>query len=126
MKKAAVKPSEASFSERTIARLVHLPRVTRIALAAVFALALTLAITPIVDRVYMDNFYDPTTRGVPAMISTALGLVFYVVGWRVIIGYVGETPPARRSVFWYAAIGVASCILVILLVIIGAISGTME
>jgi hypothetical protein len=124
MKKAAT--TEPPVSARLVERIVHLPRLTRIGLAALFALALTLAITPIVDRIYMDRFYDPTTRGVPAMVSTALGLVFYVVGWRVIIGYVGETPPARRAVFWYAAVGVTACLLVLLLVVIGAITGTME
>jgi amino acid transporter len=126
MKKAAISATEPPASARIVERIVHLRRVTRIGLAALFALALTLALTPIVDRLYIDNFFNPATRGLPAMISTALGLVFYVVGWRLIIGYVGETPPARRAIFWYAALGAAACAFVILLVIIGAITGTME
>ncbi|MFN8448430.1 MAG: hypothetical protein U0521_07525 [Anaerolineae bacterium] len=125
MKKAATTP-QLSTSERVVERVIHLPRVTRIALAALFALALTLMITPLVDNFYMDHFFDPATRGLPAMISTALGLVFYVVGWRQIIGYAGEQPSARAAVFWYVAIGVSACALVVILVIFGAITGTME
>lgn len=124
MKKAAT--SQPSTSARVIERVIRLPRMTRIALSVLFALALALVLTPIVDGFYMDHFYDPATRGLPAMISTALGLVFYVVGWRQIIGYAGETPPAHRSVFWYVAVGVGACALVVILVIFGAISGTME
>lgn len=124
MKSAAAPAS--SRSTRVIDRVIHLPRAARIALAALFALALTLVISPLVDNFYMGNFYDPATRGLPAMISTALGLVFYLVGWRQIIGYAGEMPVARASVFWYVAAGATACALVLILVIFGAVSGTME
>ncbi len=91
-----------------------------------FALAVTLAITPIVDGVYLANFYSVDTRIVPSLISTALGIGFYVVGWRLIIGYAGETPAPRRAVLWYFCIGAAACAVVAVLVVIGAISGTLE
>lgn len=124
MKNAAA-PAD-SRSTRVIDRVIHLPRAARFAMAALFALALTLAISPLVDNFYMDNSYDPATRGLPAMISTALGLVFYLIGWRQIIGYAGELPERRASVFWYVIVGTSACVLVIILVIFGAISGTME
>jgi hypothetical protein len=130
MKKANVAAPSASrfetLSTSLIQWVIHLPRLTRIVLSAVFALAVTLAITPIVDRIYLDNFYSPDTRIVPALITTVVGLAFYVFGWRTIIGYVGETPPARREVFWYCVVGVVACLIVILLTVFGAIFGSME
>ena len=108
-----------------IERIIRLPRLTRIIMAAVFALALTLVITPIVDGIYLSNFYDPGTREAPALISTALGVVFYLLGWRLIIGFAGDVPPANRAVLWYLGVGVLACVLVVGLVVFGAISGTM-
>lgn len=130
MKKAnAAAPSPSrieSFSARLIQWAIHLPRLTRIVLSAVFALAVTLAITPIVDRIYLESFYNPDTRLVPALITTVVGLAYYVYGWRVIIGYVGETPPARREVFWYFVIGTVASLLVIVLTVFGAVFGSLE
>jgi hypothetical protein len=130
MKKANVAAPSASrfetFSTRLIQWVIHLPRLTRIVLSAVFALAVTLAITPIVDRIYLDNFYSPDTRIIPALITTIIGLAYYVFGWRTIIGYVGETPPARREVFWYFIVGTVACLIVIVLTVFGAIFGSLE
>jgi hypothetical protein len=127
MKKAnAAAPPPQTRTARLIDWAIHLPRLTRIVLAGVFALAVTLAITPIVDRIYLDYFYNPDTRLVPALISTVIGLVYYVFGWRTIIGYVGETPPARREVFWYVIIGTVACVIVIVLTVFGAIFGSIE
>lgn len=126
MKKAASSPPRPSFAARVIERVVNLTRLTRIALAAVFALALTLALTPIIDEVYLNYFYDTETRMVPALISTVLGVAYYLLGWRLIVGYAGETPAPRRSILWYMSFGAAACGLVVILVIIGAISGTLE
>lgn len=113
-------------SARLIQWMIHLPRLTRIVLAAVFALAVTLALTPIVDRIYLESFYNPDTRIIPALITTVAGLAFYVFGWRTIIGYVGETPPARREVFWYFIVGTVACLIVIVLTVFGAIFGSLE
>ena len=110
---------------RLVERIIRLPRLTRIILAAVFALALTLVITPLVDGFYIANFYDPSTREAPALFSTALGVVFYLLGWRLIIGFAGDVPPARRAVLGYLGVGIVACVLVVVLVILGAISGTV-
>lgn len=105
--------------------IVRLPRLTRIVLAAVFALALTLVITPLVDGIYIANFYDVDTREAPALLSTALGVVFYLVGWRLIIGFAGQIPPTNKAVVGYLGVGTLVCVLVVVLVVIGAISGTL-
>ncbi len=113
-------------AQRLIERVVHLSRLTRIVLAAVFALAVTLTLTPLIDRIYLEYFYDFNTRVIPAVLSTAAGLVFYGLGWRLIVGFAGEEPPARPAVLWYVSIGAAACAVVIVLLILGAITGTME
>ncbi len=87
---------------------------------------MTLALTPLIDRIYLQYFFDFNTRVIPALISTAAGLLFYGVGWRLIIGYAGEQPSARPAILWYVSIGAAACVIVAVLVIIGAITGTME
>lgn len=125
MKKAAA-PVPVPAADRLINRVVHLPRLTRITLAALFALAVTLAITPVIDRIYVDNFYNVDTRMFPAVASTVLGLAYYLLGWRLIIGFVGETPPPRRAILWYFSVGAAACVVVLILVVVGAISGTLE
>src|SRR5664279_1229962 len=125
MKKAAPDKLQPPRSARLVQWIVLLPRLTRIVLAAVFALALTLAITPIVDDFYLANFYDFSTRVAPSLVSTGIGLVFYFVGWRLIIGYAGETPSTRTAILWYFILGVLACVVVIVLVVLGAVSGTL-
>lgn len=104
--------------------VLGLPRLTRIVLAALFALAVTLVITPLVDGIYIMNFYDVDTREAPALFSTALGIVFYILGWRLMIGFAGDVPRPNRLVLGYLGVGVVACVLVIVLVLFGAISGT--
>ncbi len=115
-----------SIAHRLVMWIVNLPRLVRIVLSALFALAITLLVTPVVDGIYLNNFFSTDTRVVPSLISTALGLVYYVVGWRLVIGYVGEKPAARPAVLFYCGIGLAACIIVLALVLIGAVSGSME
>lgn len=120
-------PAEAPpAAARLIDRVVHLGRLARILLALIFAIAVTLAVTPLIDELYLANFYNINTRAIPAFLSTALGLIYYGLGWRLIVGYAGEVPEPRRAILWYVAVGAAACILVIVLLIIGAVTGTME
>ena len=110
---------------RLVKWIVELPRLTRIVLALVFALAVTLAITPLVDAFYLDHFFDVNTRMAPSLVSTALGVAFYILGWRLMIGYVGENPPPRPALLWYFGVGAGCCLLVAILVVFGAITGSM-
>ena len=117
--------SGLAVAYRFVDWIIGLPRLTRIVLAAVFALALTLAITPLIDGIYIANFYDLNTLEAPALVSTALGVVFYLLGWRLIIGFAGDLPSASKAVLAYLSVGALACILVVILVVFGAISGTV-
>ncbi|MCL4249138.1 MAG: hypothetical protein KJ065_13405 [Anaerolineae bacterium] len=108
-------PPAPTLEERTIA----LPRLVRMLIAGVFALAAALLVTPVVDNIYLENFFSMDTRTVPALVSAALGMVVYVVGWRLIVGVVGSPPPARPAVRYYLIFGVALILFVIVLIAFG-------
>jgi hypothetical protein len=124
MKNAAQPPQP--FSLRLVNRVIGLPRLSRIALAVLFALAVTLAITPIVDSIYINSFFNESTRMAPALVSTLFGIAFYFLGWRLIIGFAGEQPQARPAVFFYIVFGALMVLLVLMLFIFGAITGSVQ
>ncbi|MFN8376212.1 MAG: hypothetical protein U0694_25475 [Anaerolineae bacterium] len=103
----------------------------RIVMCAIFAFAVTLGLTPIIDYLYLGFIYRDDTElarafhsRAPAMIEVGLGLGMYLLGWIFVIGTRGETPPARPVVLWYFGIGVFAVFLVILWVLQGMASGT--
>ncbi len=106
-------------------RVIRLPRALRVVIAALFALTTTLLLTPVIDLIYVDNFFDRSTVILPALISSALGLVVYVIGWRLIIGTVGETPAARPATLIYLLVGSLALALVIVLVVYGLVSASV-
>jgi hypothetical protein len=78
-----------SAATRLTERLVSLPRLARIAIVVLVALLTTLLITPIVDGVYMSSFFDFNTRMAPALVSSAIGIGMFAVGWVIFVGYAG-------------------------------------
>jgi len=100
--------------------LNHMPRIVRILIAGFFALVVTAAIFPIVDRVYLDYFYNPDAPPtLAAVISAIIGGLMYAVGWRLIVGTIGEEIPARKAVLWYFVIGLFALVIVVLLIVQG-------
>lgn len=113
--------SRNSAIERLVTRLGRLPRLARIGFAVLFAVATTLLLTPLIDGIYVQNFFDFNTRMVPSIVSTAIGIIVYFVGWVVLVGYAGETMRARRAVFWYFFYGTLVIVAILLLLITGAL-----
>ena len=107
-------------------RIVRLPRGIRILLAGAFAVALTLLVTPLAYSLLRVDFFvaDSSQIFAPTLIALVSGLVLYVVGWRLMIGYAGETPTANPALLVYFLAGILICALALILVVIGAISGT--
>lgn len=99
--------------------VVELPRFARIVLCAVFALAVTVLLTPLVDQVYLENFFQPDTVMLPALLSAAVGIAVYAIGWRVFVGYVGERPRYTRALLIYFAFGVFVTVFALTLFILG-------
>ena len=100
--------------------LLCLPRPARIGVAALLALAVTLALSPVIDALYLRFFFDDATRGLPALIAAGFGLAMYRVGWWVLVGTRGEQPARhRRALLWYLVIGAAALALVAIFLVQG-------
>ncbi|MBZ0302122.1 MAG: hypothetical protein K8J31_20395, partial [Anaerolineae bacterium] len=70
-------------------RIVGIPRLIRVLLVALFALAVTLSVSPLVDIIYDRHFFSVHTVMIPALVSSGLGLVMYMLGWWLMVGTVG-------------------------------------
>lgn len=106
---------------KPVANILALPRILRIVISAVFALALVLVIFPFIDWVYYTYFFSMETRGVPAYIIAACGLVMYLVGWRTIVGTHGEKLSPRRWTGWYLISGLILVVIAAILIAYGLI-----
>lgn len=115
--KAGVK---ISTSREPIVRLLILkllawPRIARIALVTLFALAVALVISLVLF--YDSSFYAQGLLSVLAVVVLVFGLADYLVGWHLIVGTVGEVPPVRRAIIWYLAIGLLSIMVIVLWIV---------
>lgn len=108
-----------SLTGRSIDWILNLPRIVRIMIATAFALCVTLALSPMIDMIYMDFFFSPGTVIMPSLVSAAFGLGMYVLGWRFLIGTVGEKPQVRLFILWYFALGLMALAVVAILIVRG-------
>lgn len=99
--------------------VLQLPRLLRILLAGLLAVATTLAIFPVVDHLYVNVMFDPATVILPAFISAAAGALVYLAGWRLIVGTVGDLPPCRRAALFYLIFGAFILFLDVFLIVQG-------
>jgi hypothetical protein len=116
------KPESKGFVES----LLGFPRMMRIVLAGVFALAVTLALSPIIDQLYLAYFFSEDTLMLPSLVAGGLGILMYVAGWFLLVGFVGEDRTSSWMVILYLLIGVLAIVLVLIwaarLVIMGSLS----
>ncbi len=117
---------DQSKSKGFVESLLAFPRLVRIIIAGVFALAVTLSLSPIVDEIYLAYFYSDSTLMLPALVSGGLGLLMYIAGWLVLVGFVGEEITPSWMVVVYLLVGLLAVVLVIAwavrLVILGSLS----
>lgn len=104
---------------RPAAWIARWPRLVRILIVALFALAVTLALSPLVDYLYDRFFFSMQTREVPSLVSASFGLLMYLLGWWLMVGTVGEKPEARAALLWYIGTGVAALLFVVFLLVRG-------
>jgi hypothetical protein len=100
-------------------RLVMTPRLLRMLLVGIFALAVTLSLSPLVDLIYSEYFFSMDTVIVPSLVSAGFGLIMYALGWWLLVGTVGERPIARIALLWYCGTGVLALLVVIFLIVRG-------
>jgi hypothetical protein len=105
--------------QQVTASVLNIPRIGRMALVGVFGLAVTLALSPLIDDVYLRFLFDPSTRVLPSLVSVGFGLVMYALGWIWLIGTVGDRPPVRRAALAYVLIGILAVLVVVMLLVQG-------
>lgn len=111
---------------RVVNAIIGLPRLVRILLVALLALMVTLAISPMVDEIYFNTLFTPiydlspsVARVLPSLVTAAVGLTMYTLGWWLIVGTVGESPQARLAILWYVGVGILALVVVVILIIRG-------
>ncbi len=119
----AVARAREPVTLRWVRAVLRLPRVVRIILIAVFAIVVTFALSPVIDAVYLNFFFDETTRVLPSLAAAGAGLVMYVLGWVLVVGTVGEELPERIAVLWYIGLGLLAIVLVTIMLLAGWMSG---
>lgn len=120
----ALPASREPVTLRLVRGLLAMPRPARIALTAIFALAVTFGLSPVIDAIYLRYFFDEATRILPSLAAAAAGLGMYVVGWLLTVGTVDEPIPARSVVLWYCALGLLAVVLAAVMLAAGLVSGT--
>ncbi len=96
------------------------PRLVRIVIISVFALAVTALVFPLIDFIYINNFFSEQTRILPSFVSAAFGIITYIVGWWLIVGTRGERPPERiAAIFIYIVSGFLVMVFVLILMVNG-------
>lgn len=106
-------------------RILGWSRLVRILLVTFFALIVTAAVFPLSDSIYIANFYLDETRILPSFVSAAFGIIMYVVGWWLLVGTRGETPPVRPAAVVYVVFGTLFTLFVLVLILNGYSTATL-
>lgn len=114
------------LGERLLNRLLTLPRLARILIAAVPAIAFAALIQPVVDAVYLRFFFDEETRTSPAWVISFFAIGMYFAGWYFIVGYRGVEVSQRRGAVWYVVLSIAIIALVVVWYVVQGISGAAD
>src|SRR5690348_1434680 len=71
-------------------KVLNWSRRARIITISMFGVAVTAAVFPLIDLVYVERFFNPDMRVLPSFISVGLGMTMYIVGWVLLVGTRGE------------------------------------
>jgi len=112
----SAKRSSGVWWRRAVGRLLALPRLVRIMLVVLLSVAIVLAVFPLVDRIYFYNFFSPDTRSLPAYVLAGIGLIYYALGWWLVIGRAGSRPEVRPVTGVYLLSGLITLIVDLVLI----------
>ncbi len=113
-----VEPEEMSAIQiRVVMWALRRNRLSRILLAAFFALMMTLMVVVLFYTVDNRFLFSEDLEAispilyVPVVVATVLGLVIYMLGWRYIVNIYEPEESAPNIILWYLGIGIlATCI----------------
>lgn len=119
--------------------MVTLPRYVRVLITGFFALAVTFATFPVLTQFFrlvswatgnpeiiLEYIFtqNQTTANVLFGLSFGVGGLFYVIGWRLFVGTVGEDPPAQMRVVWYFLAGGGAVLITAVWLLSGVMAGS--
>jgi hypothetical protein len=113
---ASRNPGSRSSPPAWLLRIAALPRLGKMLLLAAIALAVVLLVTPTIDYVYLTQFFDFNTRMLPALVSMAVGVAVYALGWWLLLW---DDEPRWRGLSLYFALGIFALIAVVILTLYG-------
>lgn len=99
--------------------LLKLPRIIRILFVGFISLMFALLIFPIADTIYFNYFFSPDTRMASAYVIAGIGLISYLVGWRIMVGGAGEELRASKLILGYLVFAGGTSLLVFTLIAYG-------
>lgn len=95
-------------------QITSMNRLLRLLLVAIVAVITTLAISPLIDAVYLQFFFTPETRIVPSLLAMGIGVAMYIMGWLYLVGSAGQVMTITRGLKWYIYISFLMIIIVLL------------
>ncbi len=93
--------SKTQSSQTFWEQITHMNRLLRLLLVAIIAIITTLAVSPLIDAIYLQFFFTPETRILPSLLAMGVGVTMYMVGWIYLVGSVGEDVPITRGLKGY-------------------------
>lgn len=119
--KSQPKPRPSTWYEGIARPVLQLNRIARIAVVTLSTLILAMVVMPLIDLVYLTHFYDRATTYVPAWVIAIVAVIWYGVGWIVIVGSSGRSPTPRPITAVYLLAAGAMLIVMLILVVSGAV-----
>ncbi len=114
MSAASEADTTAPESRNDVEIILGLPRLARIILVIIPTFAAVVVLQPLIDTIYLRYFFSMETRDAAALVTAAVALVVFLIGWLLVVGNAGETPPVRRSVRVYLYLAIALVLFAVL------------
>ncbi|PJF29426.1 MAG: hypothetical protein CUN52_08440 [Phototrophicales bacterium] len=95
-------------------QITSMNRLLRLFVVTIFAISTTLAISPLIDSIYLQYFFSPETRIIPSLIAMIGGVCMYIVGWIYLVGSARQIILVTRGLKWYMYIGIGTIIIILL------------
>ncbi len=103
------------------------PRGRRVALSLAITVELVILVSVMVDRLLVDRVIaGDLSRSAPAWIAAGTGVIVYVIGWWVLVGFdwnPGQPWRAGKGAVLFAVIGAAALIVLMVLALYGLLFG---
>jgi hypothetical protein len=113
------------YATYLVRKILGWSRLLRIVIVSLFGAALTAAVFPLIDGIYVTRFFDESTRILPSFVAVGIGIIMYGMGWWLLVGVRGEKRPERIAVFIYVLVGILVILFVFILLINGYYTATL-